>query len=135
MENSGISVDKTSLMTPLSKSSKLQIVGRGTSVTYLRLEPGIGWTACPLLICTKFEVGHFLARLATLAIAAGDRWLPLWWSLFHRIALLMLSLMAPWVRLYLAHNKSYNLINTLLTLTATCAARILLTSIYVIIFR
>ena len=32
----------------------------------------------------------------------------------------MLSFMAPWARLYLAHNKSYNLINTLLTLTATC---------------
>ena len=30
-------------MTPPSKSSKLQIVGRGTSVTYLRLEAGIGW--------------------------------------------------------------------------------------------
>ena len=43
-------------MTRPSKSSKLQIVGRGTSVTYLRLEPGIGWTACPLLIRTKFEV-------------------------------------------------------------------------------
>ena len=47
-------------MTPPSKSSKLQIVGRVTSVTYPRLEPG---TAYPLLICTKFEVGRFLARL------------------------------------------------------------------------
>ena len=49
----------------------------------------------------------------------------------HGKALLMLSLMAAWAKLYLAHNnlnKSYNLINTLLTLTATCAARISLTS-------
>ena len=55
-------------MTPPSKSSKLHIVGRCTSVTYLRLEPGIGWTACPLLICIKFEVGRFLARLDHLGL-------------------------------------------------------------------
>ena len=30
---------------------------------YPRLEPESNWTACPLLICTKLEVGHFHAKL------------------------------------------------------------------------